>query len=69
MTWTELAMAAGAGNEEEEEFLLWSASAFPFAPVRTIWYQLRHAVRHRTCIDNGSTQKSVERLSFNCHGE
>lgn len=52
MTWTELAMAAGAGNEEEAEFLLWSASAFPFAPVRTIWYQLRHAVRHRTCIDN-----------------
>lgn len=42
-------MAALTG--EEANFLLWSASAYPFAPLRAVWYQLRHSLRHRVCID------------------
>lgn len=52
MTWTDLALAAGATTDDEADFLLWSATAFPFAKPRTVWYQLRHAVRHKICTDN-----------------
>jgi hypothetical protein len=52
MTFTELAIAAGAEDETEAEFLLWSATAFPFCSLRTTWYQLRHAVRHKICVDD-----------------
>jgi hypothetical protein len=52
MTFIELALAAGAANEEEAEFLLWSGTAFPFVGPRTLWYQLRHVVRHKICADD-----------------
>jgi len=52
MTWIELAIAAGATSEDEAESLLWCGTAFPFADVRTIWYQLRHVIRHKVCFDD-----------------
>lgn len=52
MTWLQLARAAGATSDQEADWLLWSGSAFPFAPIRTVWYQLRHVVRHRICTDD-----------------
>ena len=51
-TWTEMALAAGAKDEKEADMLLWTGSAFPFARPRTIWYQLRHTIRHRICLDD-----------------
>ena len=51
MTWNELAIIAGAETPEVAEHLLWNRTAFPFAPIRTVWYQLRHAVRCRYCGD------------------
>jgi len=52
MTWTELAIAAGASCSEEADALLWSGTAFPFAPAKTIWKQLRHVIRHKICFDD-----------------
>lgn len=52
MKFTEMAIVAGATDEVEAEMLLWGGTAFPFAPVRTIWYQLRHVVRHKICFDD-----------------
>lgn len=51
MTWLDFAKAAGATTEEEADLLLWCGTAFPFASIRTIWYQLRHVIRHRMCLD------------------
>lgn len=50
-TWEELATAAGV-EPEYAEFMLWSASAFPFASPRTVFYQIQHAQRHKVCVDN-----------------
>ena len=52
MTWNELAKAAGAATDKEADFVLWSGTAFPFARVRTVWYQLRHVIRHKVCLDD-----------------
>ncbi len=52
MRWNELALLAGARNDEEANNLLWSGTAFPFAKARTIWYQLRHVLRHKVCFDD-----------------
>lgn len=52
MTFIEMAMVAGASDEKEADLLLWAGTAFPFAPLRTLWYQLRHAVRHKICVDD-----------------
>ena len=48
----DLAKLAGAKSDEEADHLLWSGTAFPFVGVRVLWYQLRHALRHRICVDN-----------------
>lgn len=52
MTWQEMALRAGAETNKEADSLLLSGTAFPFAPPRTIWYQLRHVIRHKTCFDD-----------------
>lgn len=52
MTFNEMAIVAGAKDEAEAEILLWGGTAFPFAPLRTVWYQLKHAVRHKVCVDD-----------------
>ncbi len=52
MTYLEMARRAGAENDEVADFLLWSGTAFPFAPVRHIWNQLRHVLRHKVCADD-----------------
>jgi hypothetical protein len=49
-TWGDLAAAAGV-SPEEAHYMLWNASAFPFDYPRAIYEQLRHAVRHKVCID------------------
>jgi len=52
MTWRDLARAAGATDDREADALLWSGTAYPFASPRTIWYQLRHVMRHKVCFDD-----------------
>lgn len=51
-TWFDVGRLAGTRSDAESDFLLWSSTAFPFAGVRRTWYQLRHAMRHRTCVDD-----------------
>jgi hypothetical protein len=50
-TWEDLAVGAGVAPEHAE-FMLWSASAFPFADPRTVFFQLQHAHRHKVCVDD-----------------
>lgn len=49
-TWGDLAAAAGA-PKDQAEYLLWNATAFPFDYPRAIFEQIRHALRHKVCID------------------
>ena len=51
MTWKELALAAGAQSDEEADYLLWAGSCFPFGTPCMVWYQLRHTIRHKVCVD------------------
>lgn len=60
--WTDLAVAAGAAGEDDAEGLLWSGSAFPFAPPRIVYEQIRHVVRHKTCYDNPASTCTNRRI-------
>lgn len=65
--WDEFAMAAGARSPEEASLLLWSGTAFPFARPRTIWYQLRHVVRHKVCLGDPAAN-CYSRRAFKVNG-
>lgn len=36
--------------DEHMEHMLWEGTAYPFARGRTLWYQLRHSMRHQKCV-------------------
>lgn len=69
MKWVDVAIAAGAQNEDDAENLLWSGSAFPFAPPRVVYEQIRHTVRHKVCFDDPSASCAGRRVKEAWRGQ
>ena len=63
-TWNDLAAAAVGRplTDDEAGFLLWGASAFPFAPPRVVYEQIRHSYRHGDCCDEPMATCSNRRI-------
>ena len=67
MTPIDIALGAGAKSLSDAEYLLWNASAYPFGCARTWCQQIRHALRHISCIGDPEANCGSHLRCPHCH--